>query len=156
MAPPPSDDKLATLLARYPAADEPAVLAALDRHGDHMGRASIDLAHQFPKARASDQSVSPSFATMELHTPSRSRVASEGSSLSPGASLPHIASPDAHVDKANQRIVMYYHGLDALASQVSRVAISSDGINFTALPEVLGAPTGGPLIGNCCVLPLAS
>ena len=52
--------------------------------------------------------------------------------------IPHIASPDAHVDKANQRIVMYYHGLDALASQVSRVAVSSDGINFTALPEVLG------------------
>ncbi len=52
--------------------------------------------------------------------------------------VPHIASPDVHVDDANQRIVMYYHGLDALASQVSRVALSSDGINFVARPEILG------------------
>lgn len=52
--------------------------------------------------------------------------------------VPHIASPDVHVDHANQRIVMYYHGLDALASQVSRVAVSDDGINFTAQPEILG------------------
>jgi hypothetical protein len=52
--------------------------------------------------------------------------------------VPHIASPDVHVDDAKQRIVMYYHGLDELASQVSRVAVSSDGINFVARPEILG------------------
>lgn len=51
---------------------------------------------------------------------------------------PHIASPDVHVDAAGQRIVMYFHGLDAVATQVSRVAISRNGIDFAARPEILG------------------
>ncbi len=51
---------------------------------------------------------------------------------------PHIASPDVHIDATNQRIVMYFHGLEALGQQVSRVAISTDGISFAARPEVLG------------------
>ena len=51
---------------------------------------------------------------------------------------PHIASPDVHVDDTNRRIVMYFHGLDGVSRQVSRVAISSDGIHFDARPEVLG------------------
>lgn len=54
--------------------------------------------------------------------------------------IPHIASPDVHVDDENRRIVMYFHGLNAFASQVSRVALSSDGLNFEALPQVLGRP----------------
>lgn len=52
--------------------------------------------------------------------------------------IPHIASPDVHVDHSNQRFVMYFHGLDAFASQVSRVAISSDGLAFSARSEILG------------------
>ena len=51
---------------------------------------------------------------------------------------PHIASPDVHVDEKNQRIVMYYHGLEDAAFQHSRVALSNDGINFTAREENLG------------------
>lgn len=51
---------------------------------------------------------------------------------------PHIASPDVHVDETNQRIVMYYHGLEAAAFQHSRVAVSNDGIHFTAREENLG------------------
>ena len=43
---------------------------------------------------------------------------------------PHIASPDVHVDDENRRIVMYFHGLDGVSRQVSRVATSSDGIHF--------------------------
>ena len=50
----------------------------------------------------------------------------------------HIASPDVHVDHANRRIVMYFHGLEGFARQVSRVALSKDGIDFDALPEILG------------------
>ena len=50
---------------------------------------------------------------------------------------PHIASPDVHVDPAGRRIVMYYHGLDDVGTQVSRVALSSDGIAFAAQPEIL-------------------
>ena len=51
---------------------------------------------------------------------------------------PHIASPDVHVDHARQRIVMYFHGLEDVARQVSRAAISTNGIDFAARPEILG------------------
>lgn len=51
---------------------------------------------------------------------------------------PHIASPDVHVDQEHQRIVMYFHGLEGPAHQVSRVALSDDGIHFQARPEILG------------------
>jgi hypothetical protein len=56
------------------------------------------------------------------------------------ATTPHIASPDVHVDDADRRIRMYFHGLDALGWQVTRVAVSADGVDFRALPEVLGRP----------------
>ena len=54
------------------------------------------------------------------------------------ATTPHIASPDVHVDDADRRIVMYFHGLDDVSTQVTRVAISPDGIRFEARPERLG------------------
>ena len=53
-------------------------------------------------------------------------------------STPHIASPDVHIDEANQRIVMYFHGLESYGRQVSRVATSNNGIDFEAYPEVIG------------------
>jgi hypothetical protein len=51
---------------------------------------------------------------------------------------PHIASPDVHVDHENRRIIMYFHGLQDFARQVSRVALSEDGLSFQALPEIIG------------------
>ena len=51
---------------------------------------------------------------------------------------PHIASPDVHVDNDNRRIVMYFHGLEGFGIQKSRVAVSPDGIDFHAHPEILG------------------
>ncbi|MEZ4862924.1 MAG: hypothetical protein R3C14_16520 [Caldilineaceae bacterium] len=67
----------------------------------------------------------------------------------------HIASPDVHIDEANQRIILYYHGpaLDqsqaaqaavtqrfpTLGGQRSFVATSRDGIHFTSGTEVLGS-----------------
>jgi hypothetical protein len=51
---------------------------------------------------------------------------------------PHIASPDVHVDTAGRRIVMYFHGLEAVGTQVTRVATSHNGIDFSAQPQVLG------------------
>lgn len=51
---------------------------------------------------------------------------------------PHIASPDAHVDADKRRIVMYYHGLEAPGRQVSRAAVSKDGIAFSAGEKILG------------------
>ncbi len=54
----------------------------------------------------------------------------------------HIASPDVHVDHANRRIVMYYHGCcnrDPLIpwNQYTCVAQSSDGLEFVSASEPL-------------------
>jgi len=70
----------------------------------------------------------------------------------------HIASPDVHVDEDQQVIRMYFHGVafpgkDAtdgherlfgeasrwIGDQRSKVAVSSDGLRFSARPESLGA-----------------
>jgi hypothetical protein len=51
---------------------------------------------------------------------------------------PHIASPDVHVDEVRRRIVMYFHGLEAVGTQVTRVATSPNGIDFEARSEILG------------------
>ena len=50
----------------------------------------------------------------------------------------HVASPDVHVDDARREIRMYYHGHTPREPQTSRVALSTDGIRFTARPEILG------------------
>ena len=54
--------------------------------------------------------------------------------------IPHIASPDAHIDEVNQRIVLYFHGLDEFGLQKTRVATSCDGINFKAKKKIVGWP----------------
>lgn len=56
---------------------------------------------------------------------------------SSAAVYPHIASPDVHVDHEAQQIVMYLHGRDE-GRQLTRLAVSSDGIDFEGSPEVLG------------------
>ena len=53
---------------------------------------------------------------------------------------PHIASPDVILDEESQQVRMYYHGRLADGRQVTRVAISDDGQNFIARPEILGLP----------------
>ena len=52
----------------------------------------------------------------------------------------HLASPDVHVDNESREIRMYYHGPVPDRAQQSKVALSSDGIHFTARPENLGNP----------------
>lgn len=54
------------------------------------------------------------------------------------ATTTHIASPDVHVNEDERRIVMYFHGLEDFAKQATRVAVSENGIDFTAKPEILG------------------
>ena len=56
------------------------------------------------------------------------------------ATTPHIASPDVHVDAEGREIVMYFHGLEDLGYQVTRRAVSADGLTFRAEPEILGMP----------------
>ncbi len=51
---------------------------------------------------------------------------------------PHIASPDVHVDDERREIVMYFHGLESLGAQHTRVAVSSDGRAFRAEPDLHG------------------
>jgi hypothetical protein len=46
---------------------------------------------------------------------------------------PHIASPEVVVDAKNQRLLMFYHGLEYGTRQLSRVAASTNGIDFTPL-----------------------
>ncbi len=54
----------------------------------------------------------------------------------------HIASPDVVVDHETQTLRLYFHGADRPTgfeeTQFTRVATSSDGLNFTARPEILG------------------
>ncbi len=56
----------------------------------------------------------------------------------------HIASPDVIVDHDAQQVRLYFHGADLPtannAPQFTRVALSDDGLSFTARPEILGRP----------------
>lgn len=52
----------------------------------------------------------------------------------------HIASPDVHVDEHDRRVRMYFHGVSPEGGQVTRLALSDNGIHFECLPEVLGPP----------------
>ncbi len=51
---------------------------------------------------------------------------------------PHIASPDVIIDADNQQIRLYHHGRLADGTQVTRVALSKDGLGFSAQSEILG------------------
>ena len=63
-------------------------------------------------------------------------------SLKAAPGVGHIASPDVHVDAERREIRMYFHQPapknSPLAGQVSFVALSADGLDFKARPEVLG------------------
>ena len=52
----------------------------------------------------------------------------------------HIASPDIHIDSKNKIFRMYYHGLLSNGNQVTRLATSKDGLNFSPLEPILGPP----------------
>lgn len=53
---------------------------------------------------------------------------------------PHIASPDVVVDHERQLLWMAFHGLCADGSQLSRMAESSDGIDFRAHDALIAFP----------------
>ena len=56
----------------------------------------------------------------------------------------HIASPDVYVDDEARQIRLYFHGADLPTAnkqpQYTRVALSSDGLNFETREEFLGRP----------------
>ena len=74
----------------------------------------------------------------ELEARSKQRGAEISHDLLLEVTTPHIASPDVHVDPLEPQIVMYFHGLEDVGTQVTRVATSRNGIDFTAQPQVLG------------------
>lgn len=53
---------------------------------------------------------------------------------------PHIASPDVWVDHETEQIRLYYHGRLEDGRQRSRVAMSRNGLSFTARMETIGLP----------------
>ena len=55
------------------------------------------------------------------------------------AFIGHIASPDVHVDEANRRILMYFHGSRENENQKTALATSQDGLIFRAAEEILGS-----------------
>ena len=74
----------------------------------------------------------PPKATLEQVAHYEARLKAAGIGLSHDVlseiTTPHIASPDLHVDQSGRRIIMYYHGLDDVGTQVTRAAVSRDGI----------------------------
>ena len=54
----------------------------------------------------------------------------------------HIASPDVIIDHESKTLRLYFHGADRPTgfreAQYTRVALSPDGLNFAARPEILG------------------
>ncbi len=53
-----------------------------------------------------------------------------------GEVYPHVASPEVHVDGEARQIRLYYHGQLRDGRQVSRLALSGDGIHFEARAEI--------------------
>ena len=85
----------------------------------------------------------PAIDPEELEKAKARRAATYGGNKLPHSlerefTAPHIASPDVHVDEQRRRIVMYFHGLEGFGRQVTRVAVSEDGIDFQARSEILG------------------
>ena len=54
--------------------------------------------------------------------------------------IPHIASPDVHIDHENRRLIMYFHGLDEFGLQKTRVATSNNGLDFKVRKKIVGWP----------------
>ena len=72
------------------------------------------------------------------------RYAARGAGLPHDAMLeattPHIASPEVIVDHGRRMVRMYFHGLEAAATQATRVAESADGAHFMAGERLLAPP----------------
>jgi hypothetical protein len=99
------------------------------------GSLRIEKSHFLTRPPPVDEAALAQAAARRLQSPGPSRLPH---SFIKEFSAPHIASPDAHVDHAKKRIVMYFHGLEGFADQKSRVAVSRNGIDFDAEPPVLG------------------
>ena len=67
-------------------------------------------------------------AEEDLHPEARAFIA-----VGADGDYPHIASPDVWIDDETEQIRLYYHGRLKDGRQRSRVSLSRDALNFTAL-----------------------
>tara|TARA_Y100000385_G_C13088374_1_gene637505 strand:+ start:433 stop:1608 length:1176 start_codon:yes stop_codon:yes gene_type:complete len=64
----------------------------------------------------------------------------QGTLPTQGPTTPHVASPEVIVDNENKQIRMYYHGLVEGTLQMTKVSASLNGLDFTAIDGLIGAP----------------
>ncbi len=69
------------------------------------------------------------FATEDLGSPAQ---------VGKNFTYAHVASPDVHAVSHERQIRLYYHGLTLTGEQMTRVAVSDDGLTFRARPGLLG------------------
>ncbi len=109
----------------------PSLIAAPDWLPNRLGRYYLYFAHHmgsFIRLAYADRLAGP----WKVHEPGTLRLADS-------FCLGHVASPDVHVDDEARQVRLYYHGPTEDGSQVSRVALSVDGIQFECQPEILGS-----------------
>lgn len=53
---------------------------------------------------------------------------------------PHVASPEVIIDEEAKKIRLYYHGVKQGNLQMSKVALSDNGLTFRPEPEIIGLP----------------
>ena len=53
---------------------------------------------------------------------------------------PHVASPEIFIDEKAKKIRLYYHGVKKGNLQMSKVALSNDGLSFQPESSVIGLP----------------
>ncbi|MHB1854619.1 MAG: hypothetical protein ACYCS2_06140 [Acidimicrobiales bacterium] len=126
----------------------PSVLEVPDWVESPLGRYYLYFAHHkggHIRLAYADDPAGP----FEVHPPGVLPLADSGfptTPVDPGpsahdrgvdAEVPHVASPEVVLGGVAGQIRMYFHGLEADGHQVTRVAVSSDGIHFDVRPEVI-------------------
>ena len=53
---------------------------------------------------------------------------------------PHVASPEILIDEVEKKIRLYYHGVKEGNLQMSKVALSADGLHFSPLDGIISVP----------------
>ena len=81
------------------------------------------------------------YLIMNYQATVRDRRAREARGLAPAAaSVPHLASPEVVIDQLGQRFIMFYHGLEYGNRQLTRIAVSEDGLRFNATNATVPSP----------------
>ena len=73
--------------------------------------------------------------TEDLHPEARALIEAGHDGI-----YPHIASPDVVIDEVTRTFRLYYHGRIADGRQPSRVAVSTNGVDFVPQEPLLGRP----------------